>query len=241
MKNIKIKLLRATKWLFIRLHIHILLGPFEKLLLSLAHLSDLSRWVHKNKNKCSNDYFSSWNYNARFTLYADIIQKHTNSSSAIDYLEFGVAKGDSFKWWLEQQKHPESKFYGFDTFEGLPEDWGGFKAGEMSADSHFPKINDKRGFFFKGLFQNTLPDFLKKFDGSRQKIILMDADLYSSTLFVLTSLAPYLKKGDVILFDEFTVPMHEFLAFNHFIKSYYLKFELLGGANNFYFTGFKLI
>ena len=31
----------------------------------------------------------------------------------------------------------------------------------------------------------------------------MDADLYSATLFTLTSFAPFLKKGDIILFDEF--------------------------------------
>ena len=41
----------------------------------------------------------------------------------------------------------------------------------------------------------------------------MDADLYSSTLYVLTMLAPYLKAGDIVMFDEFTVPRHEYLAF----------------------------
>jgi hypothetical protein len=68
----------------------------------------------------------------------------------------------------------------------------------------------------------------------------MDADLYSSTLYCLTSLAPFLKKDDIILFDEFTVPQHEFLAFKNFTESYYLKFQLIATANNYFFSAFKL-
>jgi hypothetical protein len=68
----------------------------------------------------------------------------------------------------------------------------------------------------------------------------MDADLYSSTLYVLTMLAPFLHEGDIIMFDEFTVPRHEFLAFKNFSESFYLKFEMIAAANNYFFIAFKL-
>jgi len=71
-------------------------------------------------------------------------------------------------------------------------------------------------------------------------VIMMDADLYSSTLYVLTSIAPCLKPGDIIFFDQFNVPLHEFRAFNDFTESYYLKFRLIGAANNYYFCAFEM-
>jgi hypothetical protein len=66
----------------------------------------------------------------------------------------------------------------------------------------------------------------------------MDADLYSSTLFTLTTLAPYLKKGDIIFFDEFCVPTHEFLAVKNFTESYYINLKPIAASNNFLFTAF---
>ena len=62
--------------------------------------------------------------------------------------------------------------------------------------------------------------------------------LFSATLFVLTSLSPYLKKGDIVFFDEFAVPTHEFKAYTEFIQSYYLPLELIAAANNYYFAAF---
>jgi hypothetical protein len=60
-------------------------------------------------------------------------------------------------------------------------------------------------------------------------------------LYVLTSLAPFLKKGDIIFFDEFVVPTHEFKAFLDFTLSYYMKLELIAAANNYYFAAFKVV
>jgi O-methyltransferase len=62
----------------------------------------------------------------------------------------------------------------------------------------------------------------------------MDADLFSSTLFALTNLANYLKRGDVIIFDEFNVPNHEYFAFKMFSDSFYIRTRLLAAVNNYF-------
>lgn len=237
----KLYFIRKTKTLFVKYKLHKIFSPFEGALLNLTYLSKISKWADQNKNVKYNDFYSkTWDYSKRYMLY-DFLLKDQNLKEPVTYIEFGVAKGISFKWWVENNKHSDSRFYGFDTFEGLPENWGDFKVGDMSADSKFPEINDTRVEFLKGLFQNTLPQFLKNYNSDNRKVIHMDADLYSSTLYCLTSLAPFLKKDDIVLFDEFTVPQHEFLAFKNFTESYYLKFQLIATANNYFFSAFKLI
>ena len=205
-------------------------------------MSRLSRWAHSQKKRTSfNDFFShKSDYNKRFLLYKYVNETEI-SNAPVDYIEFGVAEGVSFRWWVQNNSNQLSNFYGFDTFEGLPEDWGPYKAGDLSAVSKTPDINDTRVNFYKGLFQQTLPGFIKKYNSTNRKIIHMDADLYTSTLYALTSLAPLLKKGDIILFDEYLVPSHEFLAFDNFTKSYYINTELIGAANNYLFTAFKIV
>ncbi len=237
--SFKISLIRKTKWFFYRFRVHVLIEPFSGFLLNLAYLSKVSKWISQNRNVAFNDFYSAgWDYQKRYKLY-DYIFTSKKLDQALCYLEFGVSGGYSFDWWVKANNHPDSTFTGFDTFEGLPEDWGGFKQGAMTAN--IPKMDDQRVEFLKGLFQDTLPGFVKKFDANSRKVIMMDADLFTSTLYVLTMLAPYLKKGDIILFDQFNVPMHEFLAFQLFTSSFYLKFNLIGAANNYYFCAFEMV
>ena len=42
------------------------------------------------------------------------------------------------------------------------------------------------------------------------------------------------KSGDIILFDEFNVPNHEYSVFKIFNESFYIDFELIGAVNNYY-------
>ncbi len=236
--SVALSFIRKSKSLFIWLQLHRMVEPFSRLLLNLVYISKFSKWARQQKQVEFNDFYSrKWDYTKRFKLYEYIFNKE-NLSEQIQYMEFGVAQGKSFKWMIEKNKNPNSIFYGFDTFEGLPENWGHFKKGDMSAN--VPELPDTRAKFVKGLFQETLPAFLKNSSLEGRKVIMMDADLYSSTLFVLTSLAPFLKKGDIIFFDEFVVPTHEFLAYYNFTQSYYLQFELIGAANNYYFAAFKV-
>jgi hypothetical protein len=132
-----------------------------------------------------------------------------------------VASGHSFFWWTNHNQHPSSRFWGFDTFEGLPEDWGVYKKGAMSFAPADPKSEDPRSGFVKGIFQDTLTAFLKENGNDitgKSKIIHLDADLFSSTIFALSQLYPFLQKGDLIFFDEFNVANHEFFAHKIFTR-----------------------
>jgi hypothetical protein len=201
----------------------------------------LSKWISNQQNISFNDFYSTrFNYAKRYDLYSYLIDNEA-LNGPIDFLEFGVSTGLSFKWWAEHINHPKAGFFGFDTFTGLPEDWGSFRKGDMDNKNEPPVMLDTRCHFYQGLFQQTLPVFLKSYSSDNRKVIHMDADLYTSTLFVLTTLSPYLRKGDIILFDEFNVPMHEFKAFSEWVKSYYINYKVLAAVNNFYQIAIRIV
>ena len=197
---------------------------------------------HKNDKTLINDFFNSKrDYDAREKSFQKILEHYKFNTDEYTYLEFGVAAGNSIKWWLKESKNPASRFYGFDTFEGLPESWGVFEKGDMI--SAIPDVNDSRASFVKGIFQDTLNDFLAKQGPDfkrKKKLIHMDADLFSATLFALSQLYPYLQKGDVIMFDEFNVYDHEYMAFKLFTDAFYVKLRLVAGQNNFYHAAFEV-
>jgi hypothetical protein len=223
----------------------ILLMPFRFLFRFLFNFSMLSSWVNQHSRKLPfSDFYRPFRrYPDRLKLYEHVVQEFGLDQKPVQYLEFGVAGGTSFAWWVKANHHPDSRFHGFDTFEGLPEDWHFFKKGAFSFD--IPFMDDPRGVFIKGLFQHTVFKFLgdwaaKTDQAAYTRVMHMDADLYSSTLFALTSLAPYLREGDIIFFDEFNIPNHEFAAWLDFTRSYYLHYEVLGAVNNFYQVAMKV-
>lgn len=234
----KFKIIRLLKKTFIHLRLHLLFSWLNGFLLQLLWMNKLSKWANAHKKIAFNDFPSKWDYEKRYDLYNCIIEKE-GLNTAINYLEFGVASGKSFNWWMAKNENDESRFYGFDTFTGLPEDFGPYKKGTFNTNS-IPAIRDQRGRFFQGLFQQTLPGFLTTFDNTKKTVVMMDADLYTATFFTLSNLAPFLKKDDIILFDEFVVPTHEFMAFQQFVDCYYFDLELIGAASNFYFAAFKV-
>ena len=221
---------------------HFYLGWLRSSLFLFSNTLSLSKWISKqDRNGILNDFFClKRNYNKRYQLYEYVIDQLELNNEPVDYVEFGVFEGHSIKWWANRINNFDSKFYGFDTFEGLPENWGTYRKGDM--DSRIPQINDKRVLLFKGLFQDTVPTFLKEdYIGHRRKVIHLDADLFSSTLYALTSMAPCLNAGDILFFDEFNVPNHEFFAFKIFTESYYVKTKLLGAVNNYYQVAFMIL
>lgn len=241
MKSSLFYLNALAKNVFIVLRPHILLGFLIKPFGFVANAISLAKWVAKQpKNGIYKDRFSLFrNYDRRYNLYEFVIDKENLKNEDLIYLELGVCTGASFRWWMKNNFNHNSRFYGFDTFEGLPESWGiFFKSGDMQSKS--PELTDERGEFIKGLFQDTLPIFLKNNEQlkHKRKVIHLDADLFSSTIFSLAVLYPYLQKGDILFFDEFNVPNHEFLAYKIFTESFYVNLELLGYVNNYYQTSF---
>jgi len=214
--------------------------PLRKLFLFLHNFSTLTAWVSTHKLEIGfNDFFRiSRNYTDRIHGYERLVENFSlQQKDPIVYLEFGVAGGTSFQWWQKNALHESSRFFGFDTFEGLPEDWGFFyKKGDMSYNPDH--LLENRSLFVRGLFQDTLLPFIESnnalLKSETRKIIHLDADLFTATLFVLSQLYPYLKKGDILIFDEFSVASHEFFAFDLFQKSFYIKLIPLSAINNYY-------
>jgi len=205
----------------------------------LAHLGFASAWIAQKGKLEFDDFFTKdIDTNKRYGLYDFIIKKE--KLQAIDYLEFGVSKGLSFRKWVEMNQDANSTFHGFDTFTGLPEAWGHFPIGAMSNGNEPPKIDDSRVHFYQGLFQQTLIPFLNSFKGQNRKVIHLDADIYSATLYVLTLITPFLKSGDILLFDEFNVPLHEYKAFKEWTESFYIEYEVLGAVNNYFQVAIKI-
>jgi len=240
MRKIKLFFIRKIKGLFLLFNLHYLFGWLNPVLGNLYYLNKFSQWRRKHKNPGFNDFYSyKFKKDGRYKIY-DYLLNVENATEAINYLEFGVAYGKTMRWWVSNNKNENSRFYGFDTFEGLPEDWHLYKKGEMSPEN-IPLIDDTRLQFYKGLFQDTLRNFLDDFKNDKRKVINMDADLYTSTLYVLTTIAPYLKRNDIIIFDEFGVPLHEFKAFIEFSSSFYLKYEVIAAINNYFQLAIKIL
>lgn len=237
----KLDIIRKSKSLFMKWRLHGIVEPFTGLMQNAYYMSKLSKWRRTTKVNGYNDWYQGkWDYERRYKLYEALIATEKLDTEAIDYMEFGVSGGHSFRWWLAHNNNPASTFHGFDTFEGLPESFGHFKPGDMAASLEMQNVTDPRATFHKGLFQDTLVPFLETYKRGRKKLIHMDADLFSATIFSLSQLYRFFDDGDIILFDEFAVPKHEFMAFKIFTESFYIKYEVIGAANNYLFLAIKI-
>ena len=150
------------------------------------------------------DDLASGRYEDRYALYESMIVQESLDKTPLVFLEFGVYEGASISWWARRISHPSARFVGFDTFSGLPEKWFGWAVpGMFSAKGKIPEIGDQRCQYKVGLFQETLPEFLRGFCRPGPLVVHLDADLYSSTLFALSSIGTILRAGDLLFFDEF--------------------------------------
>jgi len=151
---------------------------------------------------------------------ADYVEKHLNTAMLFertellwDYaakaahlpegllLEFGVFQGSSINFFAERF-HAE-EIHGFDSFEGLAEDWTGYHLpkGTFDMQGSLPSVR-QNVVLHKGWFNKTLPNFLKK-NRYEIKFCHVDCDTHESSKYVLEQISPRLVPGSVIVFDEY--------------------------------------
>jgi hypothetical protein len=144
-----------------------------------------------------------------------------------DVFEFGVASGESFLTFLE--RCPDRQVYGFDSWEGLPEDWWTRPKGAFASAP--PIFNNPNGHLVKGWYNESAPDFFRVWHG-QIAILHIDCDLYSSTATVFQHALPYCRPGTVVLFDEYwnypTFAEHEWLAWRRARAEYSIAAECIG-------------
>jgi tetratricopeptide (TPR) repeat protein len=141
-------------------------------------------------------------------------------------LEFGVRHGNSIRQLVQlvgQEVH------GFDSFQGLPEDWHAESRGSYSTKGVIPKVPPLVKLH-AGWFDETLPAFITKHEGP-VRLINIDCDIYSSTKTVLDTLADRIVPGTVIVFDEYIGNEHwredEYKAFQEAVAAYGWAYEYL--------------
>ena len=141
-------------------------------------------------------------------------------------LEFGVRHGTSIRQLASFTSKP---IYGFDSFEGLPEDWHQESKEVYSTRGNIPKV-PPHVTLIPGWFDQTLPLFLEKHEDD-VALINIDCDIYSSTKTVLELLSARIKKGTIIIFDEYIGNLHweedEHKAFMESVAQYQWKYEYL--------------
>jgi hypothetical protein len=144
-------------------------------------------------------------------------------------LEFGVATGRTLNHF--GRLVPNKMIYGFDGFQGLPEDWTWYiRRGHFQQP--LPRVRSNCRLVV-GWFDDTLPGFLTQYPSEPPVAFLhIDCDLYSSTDYVLKQLASRIVPGTVIVFDEyFNFPgwqQDEFCAWQEFVKRENIRYEYIG-------------
>ena len=137
-----------------------------------------------------------------------------------DYLEFGVFKGYAF-WYAQkiaaQFEFDNMRFFGFDSFKGLPEitqpdqtSHNEFYQGQFQCSKNQVEknLNTKgvdwnKTFLIEGYFDTSLTQETKeRYSLNKASLVLIDCDLYASTVDVLAFLKEMLADGTILMFDD---------------------------------------
>ena len=135
-------------------------------------------------------------------------------------LDLGVYRGGSTR--RLARIFPQETIHGFDSFEGLPEDWSYVLKGAFGdVQGVLPDMPDNV-VLYKGWFDETLPRWKSSHCDRPISILRVDCDIYSSTKTIFDVLGDHLKSGSWLVFDELIGYRgwedHEFKAFMEFIN-----------------------
>ena len=175
---------------------------------------------------------------SRALLFDDVDQLQRFVISKIpevgNILEFGVYQACSLNLFAKHVKLNNDKrtLHGFDSFEGLEEEWFGHfsSAADFDLKGEIPEVEDNVQLH-KGWIKDTLPDFLSN-NTEEIAFIHIDTDTYTPAKFILEKLNKQLIQGSVILFDEFfgypNWQNGEFRAFNEILSDRNTQFIAFG-------------
>jgi hypothetical protein len=135
-------------------------------------------------------------------------------------LDLGVYKGASTR--ALARMFPHHTIHGFDSFEGLPEDWAHVVRGSFGEiEGALPDV-PSNVILHKGWFDETLGPWAKEHDDQPIMLMRVDCDIYSSAKTIFTELGGLIRPGTWILFDELIGyrgwRQHEFKAFEEFLE-----------------------
>lgn len=149
------------------------------------------------------------------------------------YMECGVHGGRTISHIAKE--YPNQTIHGFDSFEGLSEEWEGAAPGLFSLDGKMPKV-PSNVILHKGWFDKTLPDFEQNLPENQPITFLhIDSDLYSSAQTIFTVMRKRIIPGTIIVFDDFLYNrhwiMHEPKAFVEFLRETDYSFTYISHTN----------
>jgi hypothetical protein len=178
----------------------------------------LSRWTSQRAFKWRRRHRE---YLARQWLFDTVAGFVAGSKVEGSYLEFGCAWGSSLIDMNDAMRlyreHDNTNFFIFDSFEGLPA-LGGldagqharYEVGQFACDLDQFKRNVRRGGVnmarvqcIKGWYDKTLtPQLKQELPIEKAAIVLIDCDLYESTVPVLDFITDYIQTGTILIFDD---------------------------------------
>lgn len=134
------------------------------------------------------------------------------------YMEFGSADGDSLgdSFAAARRRGLAMDFYVFDSFQGLPKptgldgDGSTYQEGQFACGLEQFKRNVRRlgvdlnrVTLCPGWYSQTLtPELKRKLPVRKAAVVLIDCDLYESTVPVLEFITDYIQDGTVLIFDD---------------------------------------
>lgn len=175
------------------------------------------------------------------TFFTNCIEKlqELKGKEIGDYLEFGVFNGSSLgSAYLAAKKMDlkSMRFFGFDSFEGLPtgtnEEHDILQKGFYRCPFDKTKeclerrgINSECVTWIKGVYNETLNDeTFKNNDYPKIGIVFIDCDTYSSSKTVLDFLAPLIVEPAIFCLDDWKLydmdikETGEYKSFNEFLE-----------------------
>jgi len=146
------------------------------------------------------------------------IAKYCQANRPINgyYFEFGSHNARTFKIAWDTFRHLfDWEYIAFDSFEGLPEideidkqevwEKGKLSTSEEEFINRVLSFGVPREKFrtVKGFYEDSLtPELSEELLPKKAAVIMVDCDLYKSTVPVLKFIRPFLQRGTIIFFDD---------------------------------------